>query len=200
MWHDAEQQRSQHVRKHRAILTSAARLFAERGFHETTIDDIASELQVTKPTIYYYVRSKDDILFQIAHVAIEEINSALAAHDDRNLPADRRLERFIQVYGEFLLTDYGVCMATVSDRVLSTGKRKELRSIKKDLERQVCTIVDDGRRDGSIQVQDSRMLVFALFGALNAIPQWFSPSGALSGTAVISSMAAIFRRAGEPSG
>ena len=102
LWHDAEQQRSQHVRKHRAILTSAARLFAERGFHETTIDDIASELQVTKPTIYYYVRSKDDILFQIAHVEIEEINSALAAHDDRSLPADRRLERFIQVYGEFL--------------------------------------------------------------------------------------------------
>jgi AcrR family transcriptional regulator len=199
LWQDAEEQRQQHERKRRAILTSAARLFAERGFHETTLDEIAAELQVTKPTIYHYIRSKDDILFQIAHLAMEEMNTALAAHDDGTLPANLRLEHFIQVYGEFLLTDFGVCMALVSDRALPLRLRQELRAIKKALEHRARVIIEVGRLDGSLHVEDARMLAFAIFGALNSIPQWFSPQGTLSASSVASAMASIFRRASEAS-
>ena len=50
--------------KRHAVLQAAAQLFNERGFHATSLDDIATRLKVTKPTLYYYVKNKDEILLQ----------------------------------------------------------------------------------------------------------------------------------------
>ena len=195
IWQTPDQQREQHDRKRHAILTVAAQMFAQRGFHEITIDDIASRLQVTKPTIYHYIRSKDDIFFQITQFALDEIRSEVATKAGETLPAIERLDKFIHVYGEFLLTDFGLCMALVSDRVLDPKPRRELRRLKKKIEEQVRDIVEDGKRDGSITVADTRMFTFALFGALNWMPQWFSPKGDLTASKVVNSISVVLVRA-----
>ncbi|MGD9021410.1 MAG: helix-turn-helix domain-containing protein, partial [Lysobacterales bacterium] len=61
----------QHAMKRRAILRTAAILFSEKGFRETSLNDIADALNVTKPSLYYYVKNKDDILFQCLFSALE---------------------------------------------------------------------------------------------------------------------------------
>src|SRR5690606_2591801 len=50
--------------KRRAILRVASRLFNEKGFHGTSLDEIADVLGVTKTALYYYVRSKDALLYE----------------------------------------------------------------------------------------------------------------------------------------
>src|SRR5882724_13115388 len=67
--------------KRRMALETAARAFNERGFYKTSLDDIAAELNVTKAALYYYFRSKDEILYECHSAAIQSITDT---------PLDRR--------------------------------------------------------------------------------------------------------------
>ena len=57
--------------KREAILKEAGRAFSQRGYHNTSLDDVAATLQVSKGTLYNYVRDKQEILFECHLVAIE---------------------------------------------------------------------------------------------------------------------------------
>ena len=59
------------------MIQAAARAFKERGFHNTSLDDIAAALDVTKPTIYYYVANKEQLLFECFVAGLEPIRAAL---------------------------------------------------------------------------------------------------------------------------
>ena len=63
-WPAGRTRQRSHSTKREAVIRAAARAFNERGFHNTSLDDIAAALNVTKPTIYYYVTNKEELLFQ----------------------------------------------------------------------------------------------------------------------------------------
>ncbi|MCZ0732804.1 TetR/AcrR family transcriptional regulator [Phreatobacter sp. AB_2022a] len=195
LWRSTDLRQEQHDKKRRLILVTAARIFAERGFHNTTIDHIAAALEVTKPTIYYYIESKEDILFQITSEALAELDQELQDGGETGLPAIERLQRFFRVYGRFMLTDLGICMAVVSDRSLNPESRRKLRLLKKEFQTRVRRIVEDGTRDGTIVTDDPRMFSFALFGAINWAPQWYAANGAQEPDAIVAAILAIFAKA-----
>ena len=195
LWRSTDLRQEQHDKKRRLILVTAARIFAERGFHNTTIDHIAAALEVTKPTIYYYIESKEDILFQITSEALAELDQELQEGGETDLPAIERLQRFFRVYGRFMLTDLGICMAVVSDRSLNPESRRKLRLLKKEFQTRVRRIVEDGARDGTIVTDDPRMFSFALFGAINWAPQWYAATGAQEPDAIVAAILAIFAKA-----
>lgn len=195
LWRSTDLRQEQHDKKRRLILVTAARIFAERGFHNTTIDHIAAALEVTKPTIYYYIESKEDILFQITSEALAELDQELQEGGETDLPAIERLQRFFRVYGRFMLTDLGICMAVVSDRSLNPESRRKLRLLKKEFQTRVRRIVEDGARDGTIVTDDPRMFSFALFGAINWAPQWYAATGTQEPDAIVAAILAIFAKA-----
>ncbi|WP_439572152.1 TetR/AcrR family transcriptional regulator [Phreatobacter sp.] len=194
-WRDASLRQDLHDAKRRLILTQAARMFADDGFHQTTIEKIASALNVTKPTIYYYIESKEDILYKILQLALDELDTALAQNESIRTYAIDRLEKFFHVYGEIILSDFGFCMALVTDRSLNVDHRKKLRSLKKEFELRVRSIVADGLRDGSIHVSNPRLFSNALFGAYNWMPQWFSRSGSMTAEDAGREIFKLFRQA-----
>src|SRR3546814_14717544 len=65
--------------KREAVLQTAARAFAENGYHRTSLEEIAARLGVSKPTIYYYAQNKDDLVAAIAARALDEIVAAMDA-------------------------------------------------------------------------------------------------------------------------
>ena len=62
-WQPARERVRQRELKREAVILAAARAFKERGLQQTTIDDIAAFLNVTKPTIYYYLANKEQIIY-----------------------------------------------------------------------------------------------------------------------------------------
>ncbi len=78
-WRAGRKRLRDHDVKRDAVVRTAARAFAERGFHNTSLDDIAKALDVTKPTIYYYVTNKEELLFQCFVTGLEPIRAALRA-------------------------------------------------------------------------------------------------------------------------
>lgn len=195
IWESVDLRQEQHEAKRRLILKQAALLFANRGFHETTIDLIAEALHVSKPTIYYYIESKEDLLYDVAHTALADLNESLSHNQDSRLPAIDRLAQFFTMYGRLILSEFGVCLALVSDRSLKPQSRRRLRSLKKQFEITVQKILDEGREDGTIRVDDPKMFAFAIFGAFNWAPQWFSNTGPSTPDEITAAMFDVFRKA-----
>ena len=73
--------------KRDAVIRAAARAFNERGYHNTSLDDIAAALGVTKPTVYYYVANKEQLLFECFRAGLEPIREALHAAERSDRPA-----------------------------------------------------------------------------------------------------------------
>ena len=70
-WASVPDRQQQREAKRHAVLQAAAQLFNERGFHATSLDDIAARLNVSKPTLYYYVKNKQELLFLCHSLAFD---------------------------------------------------------------------------------------------------------------------------------
>lgn len=111
--------------KRLAILSTAAQLFNERGFYETSLNELAKRLHVTKPSPYYYVESKDDILLQILSQAMAEIDPAIeAATHAPNGPEMLRI--FVTRCARVLSGDFGKCLVLCGTIPLAPASRERL--------------------------------------------------------------------------
>src|ERR1700737_4297762 len=77
--------------KREAVIRPAAHAFNRKGYHNTSLDDIAAALDVTKPTVYYYVTSKEQLLFECFVAGVEQIRSAFREVKSLDVPARERL-------------------------------------------------------------------------------------------------------------
>ena len=82
----ADSRSAQREIKRRAVLMAGARLFNDQGYEQTSLEDIAAALNITKRTIYYYVQSKEDILFGCHQLSLEFLGEVMEISRDDSLP------------------------------------------------------------------------------------------------------------------
>lgn len=162
--------------KRLAILSTAAQLFNERGFYETSLNELARRLHVTKPSLYYYVESKDDILLQILSQAMAEIDPAIeaATHAPNGL---EMLRIFVTRYARVLVGDFGKCLVLCGTIPLAPASREQLAPSYRRIDQAVRRMVSKGVADGSINRCDPKIAAFALFGALHWMTSWYRDGG-----------------------
>src|SRR6201996_2614601 len=86
--------------KREAVIRAAAHAFNRKGYHNTSLDDIAAALDVTKPTVYYYVTNKEQLLFECFVAGVEQIRSAFRAVKSLDVPARERLKAVLRNYAQ----------------------------------------------------------------------------------------------------
>ena len=163
--------------KRRAVLQAAAQLFNERGFHATSLDDIAARLNVTKPTLYYYVKSKDEILLQCVRQGLTMMLEGIEASRAAGGQAVDQLMACMQVYVRIVTQDFGMCLIRVGDEQLPPASRKELRRLKAAVDQEFRRLVAQGVQEGSLAPCDPKMTAFVIAGALSWIGRWYQPGG-----------------------
>jgi AcrR family transcriptional regulator len=172
----------QFEQKRQAVLRTAARTYSKRGFHETTLADIADELNVSKPTLYYYFKSKDDILFECHRIAVEAITDG-----DTPMPTaaqmnghDRLLE-FLKRYVRMVIDDFGTCLVMTGTNALEPENRGTvIKSHRRRIDTMLREILEDGIKDGTLDCPDPKLTAMFIFGAMNWIPRWFHLDGTLT--------------------
>ena len=171
---DREQQREA---KRNAVLQAAAQLFNERGFHATSLDDIAARLNVSKPTLYYYVKNKDEILLGCVRQGLEMM---LAGIEDSRRAGGQAVDQLLtcmRVYAHIVTMDFGMCLIRVGDEQLPPESRRELRRLKSLIDHEFRRLVAAGVEEGSIAPCDPKMTAFVIAGALSWIGRWYQPEG-----------------------
>ena len=180
-WGDAASARDElHRSKREAILRMAARMFAEEGFAATSLAAIAERLNVTKPTLYYYIRNKDEILDACVERGLETVRANIAQAHDGDPDGHDKLRRFFRAHAEFILDDFGVLLVAARQD-LSRAHRRQLKQV----DSAVIELIEEGIADGSLRECDPGLACFVLFGAFNAIPTWFQAKGRYSREAVV---------------
>jgi AcrR family transcriptional regulator len=186
-----ERLRDRELKRH-AVIRAAAREFNRKGYHNTSLDDIAARLEVTKPTVYYYVTSKEQLLFACFVAGVEQIRAAFRAVRQLAVPARERLHAVLRHYGEAVASDFGWCMVRAEDQDLSPAMSRHIKSLKSEIDQGIRRLIREGIQDGSIEPCDPKMTAFALAGALNWIAHWYREDQSLTPAQIAEAFVTIF--------
>jgi AcrR family transcriptional regulator len=169
----------QHRLRREALLRTAARAFNETSFHSTSVDDLAKSLNVTKPTLYYYVKDKDEILFECQRMGFDMMKDALQEASSGVGTGMEKLSHFLTRFAELMATDFGACLILTGLKPLRPASRAKLAVFARQLDTALREIIKQGIADGSIRTCDPKLTAFAIFGAFKGIASWYDANGPL---------------------
>jgi AcrR family transcriptional regulator len=191
-WRNRRKARSDRGIKREAVIRAAAQAFNARGFHNTTLDDIAGALEVTKPTLYYYVENKEQLLFECFRAGLEPIRAAIREAGAGSLQARARLRVVLLRYAQAIASEFGWCMVRAEDQDLGAAMQKHVKALKSEIDQGIRRLIREGIADGSIGPCDPKMTSFALAGALNWIAHWYRGDQSLSADQVAERFVSLF--------
>lgn len=188
-WLPFESRRRARDEKREAVLQTAVQLFLEQGYHHATLTEVAERLNITKPALYNYFRSKDEILFECWAVGQERVDEAIAEISISGGSGLDKLRKLIRAYCEVMATDFGASLVRFDVRDLAEKNRRVVRDAKRSIDRTFRGYITDGVADGSITPCDAKLSAFAIAGSLNWIGHWYRPGGTLPANAVAAEFA-----------
>jgi AcrR family transcriptional regulator len=159
--------------KRTAVVKAGARLFHSRGYEYTSLNEIAEDLGVSKPSLYYYVKSKEDILNECIQQGLEMASAAFGQAEMNGKNGHDKVLIFFEKYLDSLFDDVGQCSSTVDIRGLNQDLAEQIRKTRSQIDHRIRSFVEEGMKDGSIPAADPVLTTFFLFGAYNWIGNWF---------------------------
>ena len=170
----------QHRLKRFAVLKAASRAFAEKGYFQTSLADIAKEFNLNKATLYHYFKSKEEILFEIHVHAIASITDDGPMSDSVSATGRERLEEFIDRYVDMLIDDFGACLVLTDIKPLEKASYDQCVAGRRRIDSLLRTILREGMEDGSLAPMDPKTTASFIFGALNWICHWYHTEGEIT--------------------
>ncbi len=177
------------VTKREAVLLTAAQLFLERSYGRTSLNDVAERLSITKPALYHYFRSKEEILLECYRLGTALIVRELTRIAASGATGLGKVEAFIFAYANAMTVDFGRCVMRLDEGDLSSRAYAEVRAQKRKIDRWLRSFIEAGIEDGSITPCDPKITAFLIAGAVNWICVWYRPDGALSAEKIASQFA-----------
>lgn len=181
-WSTSRDREAEREEKREAVLHAAAQAFAENGYHGTSLDSIAARLGVTKPTLYYYASSKDDLISLVVGRALEQIFQAIAGDDQAS--GLSQLKHLIRQYVAIHCTDLGRCLFAIRGANITGKTGEQVRDGIRAIDRRIRDLIEMGQADGSIGPCDVKLTAFMIAGAIKDVSSWFDESGPLSAATV----------------
>jgi TetR/AcrR family transcriptional regulator, cholesterol catabolism regulator len=185
-------------RKRRAeVLDAAARVFHEKGYDATTIQDIADEVGILKGSVYYYISSKEDVLFEVLEevhrAAIQAVTEAVNEADD---PL-QKIQAFVETLARFNADNQVRMGVFLHDfRSLSEPRRVEIVRERDRYDRTLRKLIVEGQEQKLISRDiDPKLAALGVMGMINTIYQWYRPAGTLKPEQIGSAYADLVIRA-----
>lgn len=172
------------------LFEMATRLFKEKGYHNTSMQDLADALGMQKGSLYYYIDSKQELLRRL----LEHVTSFLVAQIDEiyasGLPPADKLRWALENHGVTMMEHLDLVSVYLYEyRNLPLQRLEEVLAVRKHYERVLMQILEDGITAGSFRPVNVKMAVFGLLGMLNWTHQWFSPEGQFSAREIAATLA-----------
>jgi len=173
------------------ILRRAAEIFCAKGFHATSMSEIADSVELTKAGLYYHVDGKEDLLFSIVSYGMDRLESwierARVLED-----AQERLRSVIHDHAAGITSD-GTSITLLVDAVdaLSPDHRRRIRDRQRAYVGFIQSTLCELRREGRLIDVDPSVAAFALLGSVMWIARWYRRDGRLSGEQIADEITAL---------
>jgi AcrR family transcriptional regulator len=183
---DPEAKSSPPRRRHLEVLEAAARVFHEKGYESTSIQDIAEAVGILKGSLYYYIRSKEDLLYEIIKAVHEDALENVRFVDQMEGEPLQKIRAFVTthlVFNAENLTRMGVFFHDF--RSLSGDRRATIVEARDVYDALVRRLISEGQEQQTICPDiDPKSATLAIMGSLNWIYQWYKPDGKLSAATI----------------
>lgn len=164
------------------LLSVATRLFAERGFDRTSVQEIVEAAGVTKGAMYHYFDSKDDLLYEIYGRVLREQTEQLEKVAATEAPVRGRLASAasdVVVSSIANLDDTKIFLQSMHH--LNPEKQRAVRAERRRYHERFRALIEEGQRGGEFRAdQPADLVVDYFFGAVHHLGIWYRPEGALS--------------------
>jgi len=165
-------------RRRREILHAALRAFREKGYHATTLEDIAEHLGVRKTALYHYFTDKDAILFACHQESLAELDRILSGVMDSETAAEQ-LAYLIREHVRVMTDTLEGSPLAFEVTALSPERQKSVIAGRDRYERALRRVIARGIEEGEFRDVNPKTAAFAILGAINWIARWYRPEGAL---------------------
>lgn len=184
----------------RRLLAAATRLFAERGYERTSVQEIVQAAGVTKGALYHYFGSKDDLLHEIYGRLLRLQQDRLDAFACADAPVEERLRDAaadVVVTTIDNLDDAMIFFRTMHQ--LSPEKHKQVRTERRRYHERFRALIEEGQRSGAFSTETPADLVVDYhFGSVHHLGSWYRPGGPLTPRQVADHLAGLLLRALRP--
>jgi AcrR family transcriptional regulator len=156
------------------VLRSAANIFFSKGFHATSIEDVARDVGMLKGSLYYYIKSKDDLLFQLLMAGIEDGDAFIAQQIDVTRDPVEQLERAIRAQINYIIQNkvpFGLFLHEFDS--LSGKRQHKLISVMSRYNSRFVELVRRGQEQGKLMEGEPWIIVNGILGMCNWLYRWY---------------------------
>jgi len=166
------------------VVAAAGRLFAERGYHGTSMRELGKELGLLGSSLYSHVESKQDLLVDVVEEGSRLFEMSAAAAMESEGPASEVLSELISSHIDVVLDNRDVARTFLNEaRMLDTDHRARVLEARDHYEETFRRVLRAGVSDGSFREDiDSKTDSIFILSVLNALERWYHPIGELSRT------------------
>ncbi len=161
-----------------ALLSSAAREFAARGYDRTSMRDLARASGVSLAGVYYYVQSKEELLFLIQSRNFEAVISGMRESLRGVTDPVERLQRFIDNHLDYFVSHMAEMKVLSREADALEGEfLQKVNDMKRQYTRALMDVLADIERTHGPAHANRRVAAYSLFGMMNWIYTWYDPLG-----------------------
>lgn len=180
----ADRRRQKTLQMREAILRSAARAFSRRGYHGTSMDDIAKELLMTKGALYYYFRDKEDILYACHDYSLSLVLENLAQVEASDAGTEEKLRELIKAHVNVMLDALQGSAMALDFNALSPHLLDIIIAKRDKFEKGMRRLIAQGMQEGVFTPGDEKLSAFMILGAINWVTKWYREGGRYDGQVI----------------
>ena len=169
------------LKKSEEVHRVVARLFAYGGYHSTSMREIARELGMNQSSLYYYFKSKEDILFKLMNGAIDDVLAVLKKICDADIAPVEKIKKVLGFYTRYYAGDQERLTLLVNEM---NSLNKDYRLILTEKQREYVLLIKSilnelGEKDLTKDI-NSAVATFAFFGMVHYTIKWYKKNGPVS--------------------
>lgn len=167
--------------KKEQILLSAITIVNRRGFDGATMEEIAAELLMTKGSLYYYFKSKSDLMYQCHNLVFTKAAEELKSELVNKHSAEEIIRNMISIHIEFAIEEKETFNMLIEPSQIFSGEQlSTVIQLRKHYTSLFDEAIQKGVTSGDFNVSDLVIVRMMIMGAMNWIQQWYQPGGRLS--------------------
>lgn len=160
------------------ILKSATKLFREKGYDGTSINEIIQHAGVSKGSLYYYFPSKQAILYEIAAKSIKSTNPFFKQISELDLSPIEKIKKISRSHIISVLNNLDFIAVGLHDvNKLEEPYKSSYISMRDQYQQVVATIIQEGIKEGSFGPLNVKLTTYVIFAILNSPQRWYKQGG-----------------------
>lgn len=160
------------------ILRSASLVISRNGYHNATMEDIAAELLMTKGSLYYYFKNKEELLYSCHDLILSDAMEKMEDIFSEELSSMEKMKKAIKAHLDIAIREKEVFNLIVKPEQIFSEENIEEIIQKRDSYAEIFDrIIAEGVKHGEFTVSDKKMARMIILGASNWVQVWYSPEG-----------------------